>query len=209
MPVTEKRAERKATIDRKDTLVAATLKCLSEEGYDGLSIRKICTEAGVSVGLINHHFASKEDLVAQAYEHMTLSQLDLFKAAVDAAGDDARSQLRAFNRAMVAVNVDPGVLRSWIVFWGITRAGNTLQEIHSRTYEDYRTLLEGILRRLAVDNGVPLLDVRLAAIGLLAMLDGLWIVLSLNPEAVSPEEAIRLADTWVDALFLRTVPTSS
>lgn len=198
------RAPRRDTILRKDALIAATLKCLSEEGYEGLSIRKISAEAGVSVGLINHHYADKQDLVAQAYEHMTLSHLEIIRAAVEAAGDDARAQVLAFNRAMVTVVVDPGVLRSWVVFWGMTRDGNTLQEIHHRTYADYRMLVEGILGRLAADHGLPLLDVRLAATGLLALHDGLWIVMSLNPLAVRPDEVIRLADAWVDALVPRT-----
>jgi len=198
------RAPRRDTILRKDALIAATLKCLSEEGYEGLSIRKISAEAGVSVGLINHHYSDKQDLVAQAYEHMTLSHLEIIRAAVEAAGDDARAQIQAFNQSMVTVVVDPGVLRSWVVFWSMTREGNTLQEIHHRTYADYRTLLEGILRRLATDHGLPLLDVRLAAIGLLALHDGLWIVMSLNPQAVRADEVTRLADAWVDALVLRT-----
>jgi len=138
MPERGERTARKATIERKDALIAATLKCLSEEGHDGLSIRKISTEAGVSVGLINHHYTNKEDLVGQAYEHLTLSQLGIIKGAVDAADDTARAQMHAFIRATVTVTIDPGVLRSWVVFWGMTRAGNSLQEIHSRTYADYR-----------------------------------------------------------------------
>lgn len=204
----EKKVERKATMDRKDALIRATLKCLSEEGYDGLSIRKISAEAGVSVGLINHHYASKEELVAQAYEHMTLSHFDVIKVAVAEADPDPRSQLRAFNKSMVAVVSDPGVLRSWVVFWGMTQPGNSLYEIHHRTYAHYRALLEGILRRFAEAQGVPLLDIRLAAIGLLGLLDGLWIVQTLNPEVIRADEAVRLADTWVDSLIYRAASTA-
>jgi AcrR family transcriptional regulator len=209
MPLRERKTERKATIERKDALIAATLKCLSEEGHEGLSIRKISAEAGVSLGLINHHYADKEDLVAQAYEHLTLSHLEIIKAAVDAAEGTSRAQLRAYIRATVAVTSDPGVFRAWVVFWGMNRPGNTLQEIFSRTYREYRDVLENILRRLADDHGIPLLDVRLSAIGLLALIDGLWIVLSLNPDAISEDEAVRLADAWIDSVVLRAVSTSS
>lgn len=199
-PERTKKAERKATLDRKDALIAATLKCLSEDGHDGLSIRRISAEAGVSVGLINHHYANKEDLVAQAYEHLTLSHLEVIKAAVAAADDTAAAQMKAFIRSMTMVVIDPGVLRCWAVFWTMTRPGNVLQEIHSQTYKDYLRVLEDIFRRLAAENGNPLLDTRLAAVGLMAMLDGTWIVLSLNPEALEIEEAIRLAEAWVDAI---------
>ena len=43
-------------------LVEATLACLKRHGFQGASIRKICAEAGVSVGLINHHYAGKDEL---------------------------------------------------------------------------------------------------------------------------------------------------
>lgn len=196
-----KKTERMAPGDRKDALIDSTLRCLATEGFEGLSTRKISAEAGVAVGLINHHFASKEDLVAQAYEHLTLSHLEIVKAAVAAADTDARSQLSAFLRAMLTPPVlDPGALRAWVVFWGMMERGNALGEVFDRTYGDYRRFLEDILGRLAVSSGIPLLDVNLTTIGLLALLDGLWIVGSLDPDSCSPEEAIRLAEAWVDAL---------
>ena len=50
---------------RKARLIDATLACLKRYGFQGASIRKICAEAGVSVGLINHHYASKDELMAR------------------------------------------------------------------------------------------------------------------------------------------------
>lgn len=196
-----KKTERMAPNDRKGALIEATLKCLAVDGHEGLSTRKISAEAGVAVGLINHHFASKEDLVAQAYEHLTLSHLDIVKAAVAAAETDARSQLSAFLRAMLTPPVlDPGALRAWVVFWAMMERGNALGAVFDRTYLDYRRFLEDILARLAISSGIPLLDLNLTAIGLLALLDGLWIVGGLNPESCSSDDAIRLAEAWVDAL---------
>ena len=52
---------------RKANLIAATLVCLKRHGFQGASIRKISAEAGVSVGLISHHYAGKDELVADAY----------------------------------------------------------------------------------------------------------------------------------------------
>lgn len=197
----QKKTERMSPNVRKDALIAATLKCLSTEGHEGLSIRKISAEAGVAVGLINHHYANKEDLVAQAYEHLTLSHLEGIKNEVLTADPHPRSQLSAFVRAMLSpIIVDPGVFRAWIVFWSLKQPGNAFSQVYDRTYGEYRHFLEDILRRLAISRGVPLLDFRLAAIGLMALLDGLWIEGSLDPETLSTEDAVRLAEAWVDAL---------
>ena len=62
---------------RKANLVQATLTCLKRDGFQGASIRKISAEAGVSVGLISHHYSGKDELVvvtfAQDYQSNNLS----------------------------------------------------------------------------------------------------------------------------------------
>lgn len=202
--------ERKLPDDRRRTLIEATLKCLSEEGRDGLSIRKISSAAGISVGLINHHYTSKEDLVAQAYQSLTVSLLDHAKEAVAQVATGPRDEIGAMIRSMLSPpTFDPGTLRCWLVFWGMMSTGNALRSVHDETYGDYRIYVEELLRRLAADRGIPLLDVRLAAIGLLALIDGLWIEWCLNHESFSDAEAVRLCDAWIDALVLRNAPPAS
>ncbi|GAA3021576.1 TetR family transcriptional regulator [Microbacterium dextranolyticum] len=43
------------------------LRSFRERGYDATTIRRIATEAGISVGTTNYHFASKADLVQELY----------------------------------------------------------------------------------------------------------------------------------------------
>jgi hypothetical protein len=42
---------------------------------------------------------------------------------------------------------------------------------------------------------------RLPAVALTALIDGLWLELSLGSAAFSPEEAERLAELWLDSLL--------
>lgn len=46
----------------KERLVRVAMQMFAERGYDSVTVRDISREAGVSVGLINHHFGSKEGL---------------------------------------------------------------------------------------------------------------------------------------------------
>ena len=57
---------------RREALIEATLACLRQFGHDGLSVRRIGAEAGVSPGLINHHFPSLSALVAASYETLAI-----------------------------------------------------------------------------------------------------------------------------------------
>ncbi len=54
--------------DRTRALIVDTaLRSFRERGYDATTIRRIASEAGVSVGTTNYHFASKNELVQEFY----------------------------------------------------------------------------------------------------------------------------------------------
>lgn len=46
----------------KDRLLLVAMKLFAVHGFDGVTVRDISSAANVSVGLINHHFRSKEGL---------------------------------------------------------------------------------------------------------------------------------------------------
>jgi TetR/AcrR family transcriptional repressor of bet genes len=72
--------------------------------------------------------------------------------------------------------------------------------VHDRTYGKYRAMLEALLGQLSKTGAAPQFKLRPAAIALSALLDGLWVELSLSPATFKPREAIALCDDWVTAL---------
>jgi AcrR family transcriptional regulator len=184
----------------------AAMRCLTEKGIDGTSIRSICERAGVSVGLVNHYYAGKDALIADLYQHTADDLLATLQDAVAEAGPPgqgrARARLSAFFAASFSpVNLDSGLLRLWLAFWSLTQQSPPIAEVHARTYADYRHTLEELLRELAAERGAARLDVRLAAIGLSGLLDGLWVEWCLNPETFTPAEGIRLCERTLDGLL--------
>ena len=95
----EPRFERKLPDARRKTLIEATIECLKRYGHDGLSIRKISAQAEVSIGLINHHFPTKDALVAEAYRSFNNELVGSLRQAVAATTGSAREQLSAFFKA--------------------------------------------------------------------------------------------------------------
>lgn len=59
----------------KSKLIKVAMAMFAERGFDGVTVRDISTEADVSVGLINHHFGSKEGL-REAVDQYFLSQFE-------------------------------------------------------------------------------------------------------------------------------------
>ena len=56
---------------RRRTILAAASECIAEQGYDGVRLRDVSRRAGVSVGLIQHYFDTRDELLAQAIRHLS------------------------------------------------------------------------------------------------------------------------------------------
>jgi AcrR family transcriptional regulator len=61
-------AERRAAT--RTALLDAAIECLVEEGYANTTTRRIAERAGVTPGALQHHFASKAELLSEAIRHI-------------------------------------------------------------------------------------------------------------------------------------------
>jgi AcrR family transcriptional regulator len=179
----------------------ATARCLARYGHAATSVRQICAEAGVSPGLLGHHFAGKDDLVARTYEFMAAEQKAALMAPVAAAPDDPDARLDAFIQASFRPPVlEEEVLAVWLAFWSLVRTDPAVRALHRGIYADYRATLERFLGQAAASRGVRI-DARRAALALSAVLDGLWLEWCLDNSAYTAEEAVGIAREWVDCLL--------
>jgi TetR/AcrR family transcriptional regulator, transcriptional repressor of bet genes len=198
---------RAAPAVRREALVAATLNCLKMYGHDGVSVRRISKAAGVSIGLINHHFPSKSGLIAETYETLALSLQDSLRAQSENAALAPRERLSEFFRASFAPEfLDPQLFNVWVVFWSMVAHSREIRAVHDRTYHQYRSVLGALLGELVKSGAAPPLKLRSAAIALSALLDGLWVELSLSSETFKPREAIAICEDWINALCSGAFP---
>ncbi|MCI6534874.1 MAG: TetR/AcrR family transcriptional regulator [Lachnospiraceae bacterium] len=63
--------------ETKDKIFRAAKHILQKKGYDHLSIKNICEEAGVSNGSFYHHFKTKDDLLSYYIEEQPSINPDL------------------------------------------------------------------------------------------------------------------------------------
>lgn len=196
--VSTRAAFRRAEPDaRRQSLIEACARVLACAGVAGTSVRAIALEAGVSPGLVNHYFTSVDDLVAAAYAEVGARVDAALEQALAAAADDPRARLEAFATASFAPPIaDPQLLATWIAFWGLARSQEQIAAEHARQYSGFRARLEELLFAC----GVAPERLRLAAIGITAMIDGLWLELCLSPDTLTPDEARAIVRVALDAL---------
>ena len=60
--------QQQKSFETKNRIFLAAKKILQKQGYDALSIKNICEEAGVSNGSFYHHFKTKDDLLSYYIE---------------------------------------------------------------------------------------------------------------------------------------------
>ncbi len=183
--------------ERRLALIAACARTLAKKGAHGMSVREICAEAGVSAGLLRHYFAGIDDLVAATYRQTGQQVQAALEAAVAVAGSDPKARLLAYLTASFAPPIaDADLLATWLAFWSLTRTNPTIATLHGEIYAENRRALEALLGAYA-----PGRDHRLTAIALTALVDGLWLELSLGDAPFSAAEATQLAEHWLASLL--------
>jgi TetR/AcrR family transcriptional regulator, transcriptional repressor of bet genes len=183
---------------RRQSLIAACARVLATRGGHGASVRTICAEAGVSPGLLRHYFDGIDALIAETYLSIGAQVAEALQTAVGAAGSDPRARLLAFVCASFRPPIaDADLLATWLAFWGLIRTKPAIATVHDEIYEANRRALEALLNACP---GAPK-DAKLTAIALTALIDGLWLELSLGTAPFFPEEAEALAERWIDTLI--------
>lgn len=195
MPRSYTRAEPDA---RRQSLIEAAARVLAERGASGASVRVICAEAGVSPGLLRHYFDGIDALIADAYRWTDALVGKWLDEAMAATGPEPRARLLAYVTASFRAPIaDPNLLATWIAFWSLARSNAAMRRLHGEIYAGYRAEIEALL----AECGVSAERLRLTAVGITALVDGLWLELCLAPETFSPEEASGIAGAWITNLL--------
>jgi DNA-binding transcriptional regulator YbjK len=182
---------------RRLSLIEATARVLAAEGAGGASVRAIALEAGVSPGLVGHYFDGIDALIAATYRHVGERVSAALDAAMATAGSP-RARLDAYVTASFDPPIaDPGLLATWIAFWSLVKARPDIAALHDDIYGSYRRDLETLL----AECGVAPADLRLTAIAITALVDGLWLELCLSPASFTAEEAGGIATRHIAALI--------
>lgn len=179
---------------RAQDLIEACAHSLAQRGVAGTSVRAICADAGVSPGLLRHYFAGVDALIAATYADVGEQVRQALDDAVAAAGADPRARLLAYVTASFRPPIAaPDLLATWLAFWSLVKTDARIAALHGDIYAGYRAGLEVLL----AEAGLPAARVHRAAIAVTALVDGLWLELSLDAGVFGADEAAAIAETWL------------
>ncbi len=159
---------------RRQQIVDATMRVLARRGYSQTTLAEVATEAGVSYGLVNFHFRSKEKLLSETLLFMADEYRRNWLQALAAAPVEPAQQLAAllsadFNAAICT----PERLACWCSYWGEVQSRPIYQQECSANDDQYIMKLEQLCASIIADGDYPV-DATRAARVLRFTSEGLW-----------------------------------
>ena len=64
-PAIGKRRQIRPRAERRQQLIDATIRCIAQHGLSKVTMQMVTSEAGLSVGIANLHFQSKDNLLKE------------------------------------------------------------------------------------------------------------------------------------------------
>lgn len=165
------RAEQRAAT--KLALLDATTECLLEEGYAGLTTRRVAERAGVAQSTLMHYFPAREDFLIEAITHLALRLADDAMDAIDLAAmrrPEHRERVldQAWREFTSREALAAGQL--WMASWAEPELAATLRGLEERLNSIIILTASTLFPEQAADARFPaLID------GVIAMIRGLVI----------------------------------
>lgn len=193
MTDTTKRKARLSPADRRALLEDAARTCMARGGIREFTVDKVAAEAGVSRGLITHHFGSMDGLLVAVYQRMYREWL-----AVMEAPRPGLSRIEAMVEALVSPELfNRDVLNIWLTLWGEIANNAVLRAAHRNLYGDYRATIMAALEEAAAANGRQI-EAETVAAAFICLIDGFGVQRCVEPALLT--EADARAACWA---FLR------
>lgn len=190
--------------ERREQLIAATIRSVAKRGLADTTIATVAREAGLSQGIINLHFRSKERLLIETLRYLA----DEYRSACGEAAAVAESSPVAGLQAMVDLDFGRNIcsrdkLAVWFAFWGERRFRPTYRRICAARDKSYDDMVRLMCTRLCEQGTYPDVEPALVADGLSALTDGLWLDLLVRPESMTRQLARRITLAYLADAFPR------
>jgi TetR/AcrR family transcriptional regulator, transcriptional repressor of bet genes len=173
-----------------DRLLDAVTQVLLEDGFEGVSVRRVASLAGVSIGAVQHHFPTKDAMLNAAMDRASRQFQERLEAKLPS-DPTAEQALRAVVKELLASDPDR---HSDTVIWTQRLARAMVdQEMAARHAGEWQQVEDLISRLLGASR--PQRSeawARDGAAHLLAVLDGLAVSQVAEPQRMPAERAERI-----------------
>ncbi|GAA3446577.1 TetR/AcrR family transcriptional regulator [Planomonospora venezuelensis] len=196
----ERRTQADRTAQARRRLLRATIRLLAERGYTGTTLGEIGREAGLSRGLVTHHFGTKDACIGAAIEEIRSSA-----GRTILSGGDGRRGLAGIDHLITAYigsmrDGDEYMRAMYVVMADAISSAPVLREAVAGSNEAFRALIRTWLGQAAEDGEIPeAADLDAHAVLIEGLLRGICLQWLIDPGRVDLDASIRTARRAVRA----------
>ena len=191
---------------RRLELIDATIRSIAKRGISDTTLADVADIAGLSRGIVNFYFKSKDVLFADTLRFLAEEYRQAWQRALAKAGDDPAQRLRA----LLMVNFDPRIfsrkkIAVWYAFWGEAKSRPAYLAVCEEKDREYREALDACVAAI-VTSGRYQLDPLAVSRTLDAITDGFWLDRLTDPQCPPAEAFIAATDLLLATFFPNHFP---
>lgn len=187
---------------RRAQLIEATITSIARHGLSGTTMSSVTEIAGLSIGLVNFHFKSKQNLFEQTLLQIAQEHHDHWQSVYRDAGAGAAEKLAA----IVAAHFHPSICTSdriaiWFAFFGDVEFRALYRALLDPIDTEREEISVALINQIVAEGGYDLPSARDIARTLEALYDGQNLNIMMYPEAVTPQQAQDQIMAYLAGLF--------
>lgn len=180
---------------RKPQLVQATMAVIDRVGLQSASISLISKEAGVSSGIINHYFGGKHGLLEETMREILRQLSSTVTLKLNQLPKEAHQQRinAIIDGNFVGYQAENKVAKTWLAFWSYSVHDPELKRLQRVNEKRLLSHLKIELKNLFEKDQAEII-----AHGIAALIDGIWLRGTLNPQGIDAEKARLIINDYLD-----------
>ncbi len=208
MSATARTTRRTATPEkRRQQLIDATMKCIARKGMGSTTLGDVAKEAGLSQGIVNLHFKSKENLLNETLRYIADDYKTQFNRTLDKSGSDAAGKLHALMELDLRPSIlDRRKLAVWFAFWGEVKSRPRYREVCKKSDEYYDEVLSSLCSEIIADGGYKNVTSVAVATMLTSVTNGMWLSYLISPKRFDRQSAANAVDEYLCSIFPKHFP---
>ena len=162
----------------------------------------VTQEAGLSLGIVNLHFQSKDKLLVETLRFISDDYFNGWRKHVIDAHETAVDRMSALIEHDFSRRVcNPNYLALWFAFWGESKSRPTYRRICSVHDRECKLMLDDICQSLIEVENRTDLDADVISTTYQSLVDGLWLDRLIIPEELTLEKAKLVCRAYFLNLF--------
>jgi len=187
---------------RRQQLIEATIKCISRRGIGSTTLGEVAKEAGLSQGIVNLHFKSKDNLFNETLRYLAEEYKSLFEKTLEKSGPGAADKLLALMELDLKPSVcDQKKIAVWFGFWGEVKAMPTYRKMCNEYDHGYDQAIEQLCEKIIAEGKYENVSAKNVTEVLSSLTNGLWLSCLISPKSWDRHAALESVTGYLKSVF--------